>query len=115
MKIRFSKSQIVDTNELNTQAQGDINEKAQIAEDVKGELDDNSSSYEDQTQLNLMKRIAIGFLKFIQNGSGDGYLREFAEAEFADLANDSGIVPWDDLIDAIQYDEKAEEEEEPIE
>ena len=88
-----------------------IYDKAQIAEDVKGELDDNSSSYEDQTQLNLMKRLALGFLKFLQNGSGDQYVREYLGAEFADLANDSGIVPWGDLVDAIQYDDKAEEEE----
>lgn len=97
MKIRFNAHDTIDTNAMTQATAG---------------LDDATSSYENDTQLNLMKRLAKGFLAYLKGGSwADGYLKNALVAEFSDLANDSGIVPWADLEDAMVYDDKAEAEE----
>lgn len=110
MKIRFGKNQVVDTNLVLSDQMANLDEQAGKTELTYDALDDAGASYEDQTQLNLMKRLAKGFLAYLKGGSWtDNYLKQAVVKEFADLANDSGVVPWADLEDAMVYDDKAEE------
>lgn len=110
MKIRFGKNQIVDTNLIGEQTVATMMASTEEADILNDSINDGASSYEDQTQLNLMKRLAKGFLAYLKGGSWtDGYLKNALVAEFSDLANDSGIVPWSELEDAMVYDDKADE------
>ena len=110
MKIRFGANDVIDTQ--NAGAPENYEEVENAALDTQDTLDDGSTSYEDQTQLNLMKRLAKGFLAYLKGGSwADNYPKNALVAEFSDLANGSGVVPWAELEDAMVYDDKAEADE----
>lgn len=114
MKIRFGANDIVDTTQTGGTPKG-YEEVESAALNTQAELDDDSTSYEDQTQLNLLKRFVKGFFKILAEGSGRGELGAscvgYIYEQFTDLVqNVSDGSGWMELADAIQYDEKVEEE-----
>lgn len=118
MKIRFGTNQIVDTNLLGEQTVATMLESTEEADILNDSINDGTTSYEDQTQLNILKRFVKGFLATLGDGCGradlNGKQPELVNhlyLEFDDiLSSISDEQGWNDLADAIQYDEKVEEE-----
>ena len=118
MKIRFGANQIVDTKLLGEQTVETMLESTEEADILNDSINDGTSSYEDQTQLNLLKRFVKGFLAALADQSAGpeissklGYTLTKIYEQFSDLVSStSEYSEWLDLADAIQYDEKAEEE-----
>lgn len=116
MKIRFGANDIVDTTQTGGTPEG-YEEVESAALNTKAELDDDSTSYEDQTQLNILKRFVKGFLATLGDGCGRADLNGKQPVlvnklylEFDDiLSSISDESGWLELSDAIQYDEKTEE------
>ena len=116
MKIRFGANDIVDTTQTGGTPKG-YEEVESAALNTQAELDDDSTSYEDQTQLNILKRFVKGFLAGIAYDSGRGELESKTPElfnkiydEFKDVVSSkSDKTGWLELADAIQYDEKADE------
>ena len=117
MKIRFGANDTIDTQTAGSPANYDEVEYAAI--DAKESLDDNSSSFEDQTQLNILKRFVKGFLVSMSEGSGQGELKNIMPdvvnhiyLEFDDVVSSISDGPgWAGLAEAIQYDEAQSEDE----
>lgn len=103
MKIRFNAHDTIDTNAVNQVTAG---------------LDDASSSYENDTQLNILKRFVRGFLAALGDQSAGheissklGYTLTKIYEQFNDLVTStSEYSDWLDLAEQIQYDDKVEEE-----
>lgn len=117
MKIRFGANDVVDTQNGGG-APENYEEVENAAFDAQDGLDDGTSSYENQTELNILKRFVKGFLNGVANDSGRGKmtstLSEVMNAvydEFDDvLESISDSSGWAGLAEAIQYDEKEDEQ-----
>ena len=116
MKIRFGENDVIDTQ--NAGAPENYEEVENAALDTQDTLDDGSTSFEDQTQISILKRFVKGFLAGIANDSGRGKmtstLSEVMNAlydEFDDvLESVSDSSGWAALADEIQYDDKEDEQ-----
>ena len=118
MKIRFGANQIVDTNLLGEQNVATMMESTEEADILNDSINDGTSSYEDQTQLNLLKRFVKGFLNALADGSARheweanfGYTFDKIYEEFDDVVSSRSEGPdWGGVADAIQYDDAQEQE-----
>lgn len=116
MKIRFSKNDVVDTQ--NAGAPENYEDVENAALDAQDTLDDGGASFEDQTQISILKRFVKGFLNGLANDSGRGHMGsamgEVLNAIY--LAFDDVVTSvsdssgWAELADAIQYDPKEDEQ-----
>ena len=118
MKIRFGANQIVDTNLLGEQTVETMMESTEEADILNDSINDGTSSYEDQTQLSILKRFVKGFLTCLADGCGRAELQgKIPDAvnklylEFDDiLSSVSDESGWNALADAIQYDDAQDQE-----
>lgn len=116
MKIRFGANDVIDTK-TGGAAPENYEEVENAALNTKAELDDDSTSYEDQTQLNILKRFVKGFLRGIAYDSGRGELESKTPElfnkiyeEFNDIVSSkSDAQGWGAVRDQILYDDKAED------
>ena len=116
MKIRFSKNDVIDTQ--NAGAPENYEDVENAALDAQDTLDDGGASFEDQTQISILKRFVKGFL----NGLADGCGRADLTGKIPKVVNQiylafDDIVSsisdgsgWTELAEAIQYDPKEDEQ-----
>ena len=116
MKIRFGANDVIDTQ--NAGAPDNYEDVENAALDAQDTLDDGSTSYEDQTQISILKRFVKGFLNGLADGCGradlEGKIPNVVNKiylEFDDVVSSvSDGSGWTELAEAIQYNEKEDEQ-----
>lgn len=115
MKIRFGANDVIDTKTGGGAAPENYEEVENAALDTQAALDDDEGEWENQTQLNYMKRVVRAFLHYLANGSGQySTLQDFVLNEFKQdgvLGSKAAANDLQEIADVIVYGYKPEEGE----
>lgn len=107
MKIRFSKSDQIDTTQMG-QGGGSVDPAvAQEVEDIKNVVDDGEVDNDDYTRFNHVLRALRGIMQYAEAMEyEEGNLKAYIQSEFEDLYDFDGKnaqVNWGTLVDTMDY------------